>query len=101
MSSPVGHRRRPRPLVAGKVATIRLAEYQELVAARAELEKAKLRLRRVTTRLQLAMGDAELGVVDGTPVLWRQQSRTGGGYVRVNHRDDLRMIGPPGIGSAR
>lgn len=94
MSSPVGHRRRPRPLIPGKTAEISWPEYGELLAARADVEKAKLRLRRVTTRLQLALGDAELGVVDGVPVIMRQQSRTGGGYVRVNHRDDLRAVAP-------
>lgn len=95
MSSPAGHRRRPRPLVPGKVAEIRPAEYAELLAARRDLDDAKRRLRRVTTRLQLALGDAELGVINGQPVLLRQQSKTGGRYVRVNNRDDIRAVGGP------
>lgn len=92
MSSPVGKRRHPRPLVPGRVAEISEAAYVELLAARAELERAKLRLRRITTRLELAIGDAEIAAVDGQPVIWREQARTGGHYVRVNHRDDMRLI---------
>lgn len=92
MSSRVGVRGRPRPLVLGKVAEIGQAEFTELLAARAELENAKLRLRRVTARLELAIGDAEFAAIDGRAVIWRQQGRTGGRYVRVNHRDDMRVI---------
>lgn len=93
MSSAVGKRRHPRALVPGKAADVRPAELDELLAARADVERAKLRLRRITARLERAIGDAEFGAVDGQPVLWRQQARTGGHYVRVNHRDDLRTIG--------
>lgn len=95
MSSAVGKRRHPRPLEPGKQTEVRIADYQELLAARLELEMAKLRLRRVTARLTLQLADAEFGTVDGRPVLWREQTRTGGHYVRVNHREDIRSVGGP------
>jgi hypothetical protein len=94
MSSPVGKRRHPRPLVPGKQAEISWPVYGELLAARVALHNAKLRLRRVTARLERAIGDAEFGAVDGVPVIWREQARTGGHYVRISHREDLRIIGP-------
>lgn len=91
MSSPP-RRRRPRPIVPGKTAEITWTEYGELLAARGQLEQAKLRLRRVTARLERAIGDAELATVDGTAVLWREQQRTGGHYIGVSYRDDLRPL---------
>ncbi|HEV2241805.1 MAG TPA: hypothetical protein VGR98_12245 [Streptosporangiaceae bacterium] len=100
MSSAVGKRRRPRPLVPGKQAEIRWPEYGELLAARAALHEAKLRLRRVTTRLERAIGDAEFGAVDSVPVIWREQAKTGGHYVRTNWREDLRPVGPPLVDDA-
>ena len=102
MSSPVGKRRRPRPLVPGKQAEIRVADYAELIAARAAVHEAKLWLRRITARLERAIGDAEFGAVDGVPMIWREQARTGGHYVRISNREDLRPVGripappPPG-----
>jgi hypothetical protein len=92
MSSPVGRRRRPRPLVPGKQVPVDSGEVRELLAARADLERVKLQLRRVTARLERALGDAEYGTVDGRIVLWREQAKTGGHYVGINHRDDLRAI---------
>lgn len=101
MSSAVGKRRAPRRLVPGKQVEIRWPEYGELLAARADLQKAKLRLRRVTARLERAIGDAEFATVDGVPVIWREQARTGGHYVRVNYREDLRAVGGSPVGEAR
>lgn len=101
MSSAIGKRRAPRRLVPGKQAEIRVDEARELLSAREALHEAKLRLRRVTARLELAIGDAEFGTVDGQPVIWREQARTGGHYVRVNHREDLRVIGRSPVGEAR
>jgi hypothetical protein len=95
MSSPVAKRHRPRALVPGKHADIAWPEYGELLAARAAVHEAKLRLRRITARLERALGDAEFGDTDGVPVLWREQARTGGHYVRVSYRDDLRPVSPP------
>lgn len=101
MSSAVGKRRHPRALVPGSSREIAWPEYGELLAARAQLHEAKLRLRRITARLERAIGDAEFATVDGVPVIWREQARTGGHYVRVSHRDDLRTIAPaPGDGTA-
>lgn len=101
MSSQVGKRRRPRPLVPGRRAEIAGAEYAELLDARDALQSAKLRLRRVTARLGLAIGDAEFATVDGVPVIWREQARTGGRYIPVSYRDDLRLIGRSPVGEAR
>lgn len=100
MSSAVGHRRRPRPLEPRKQVPVDEALLRELLEARADLDAAKLRLRRITTRLQRRMGDAEFATLNGTPVIWREQARTGGHYVRVNHRDDLRVIHYPGPAAA-
>ncbi len=101
MSSLVGRRRRPRPLTPGKQIPVADGEVRELLAVRSDLERVKLRLRRVTARLERALGDAEYGTVDGRIVLWREQARTGGHYVGVSYRDDLRAIadiGPPRTG---
>jgi hypothetical protein len=96
MSSPVGRRRRPRPLTPGKQVPVDSGEVRELLTARADLERVRLRLRRVTARLERGLGDAEYGTVDGRIVLWREQARTGGHYVGVSHRDDLRAIADTG-----
>jgi hypothetical protein len=90
-----GHRSRPRPLVPGKAVDVDPAELAELAAARAQLEAARKRLRNVTLRLERRLGDAEYGLAAGVPAIRREQSLTGGHYVRQNHRDDLRLLKLP------
>lgn len=92
----LGKRRRALPLVKGKAVPVKLADLEELDAARADLERARGRVRNVTDRLRRQLGDAEIGTspLTGRAVLWREQRVTGGGYVRMNHRDDLRRDPP-------
>jgi hypothetical protein len=96
LSSAVGKRRRALPLVKGKAVPVRAADVAELDAARADLERIRRRLRNVTERLERQLGDAEIGfdASTGEPAIWREQTVTGGGYVRQNHRDDLRRSAP-------
>jgi hypothetical protein len=96
LSSAVGKRRRALPLVPGKGVPVSPAEVAELDAARADLERARNRVRRVTERIRRALGEAEFGFDSdtGEPIIWREQTVTGGGYARLNHRDDLRTSAP-------
>lgn len=95
MSSAAGKRRRALPLTPGKTAQLNMLDVAELDAARLELARVRARVGNVTARLRRQLGDAEIGVnAEGEPVLWREQAATGGAYVRVNHRDDLRREAP-------
>ena len=101
MTSTIGRRRRPRALVTGKTVPVDLATVRELQNARERLAAAKLDLRRVTARLELALGDAEFGAVADLPVVMRDQAKTGGHYIGVHYRDDLRIIASMRLDDAR
>jgi hypothetical protein len=93
MSSDLGKRRHPLPLDPGTQAVVNPADVAELAEARREVDRARQHVRRVTGRLRRQLGNAEYGTAGGQIVLRRVQAVTGGGYVRVNHRDDLEVTG--------
>jgi hypothetical protein len=107
MTTAVGKRARPKPLVRGKTVELAAPTVAELRRARLALEEAKRALTNITRRIDRQLGDAELGTVGGVVAVRREQQKTGGHYVRTNWRDDLRLVpvrlvpGPPPAGPDR
>lgn len=94
MSTSVGKRARPKPLVPGKAVEIDELTLAELLDAQRQVAAAKRQLTNVTRRLERQLGDAEMGTIAGRVVIRREQQRTGGHYVRTNWRDDIRIARP-------
>lgn len=82
-------------MTAGEGAPVRAEDVDQLRELRAELARLHSRITRATERIRAQLGPAEYGVDgQGVPIVWRVQTKTGGRYVRTNHRDDLKFEAP-------
>lgn len=94
-TSQVGKRRQFPRMVAGSTAPVEAADVDQLRELRAELVRMHGRISRATERIRRQLGTAETGVDgQGVAIVRRRQSKTGGAYVRMNHRDDLDLNTP-------